>query len=410
MSKLTQLGEILVEMGACERQRVAEALDNQVVFGGRLGTNLLELGAVTEDVLARALARRYSVASLHGDLSPDPQAIALVKPGQADRLEIVPYELAGRRLTVLCCDPSDLGKFDDLAFALDKNVVPVVVPEARLWALLRTHYGAGRPRRGVEVDVARPRAESPNSREVEPREDLMDEAQFASLYQNRRPTPPPVEARDVGSAVRRLPPWPDRNARAPAGVRGSPPEVQLPAASRRPEPSETLAEPSEVEVPEPLSFAEAVRALSGVTDRDAIARIVIRYARSYFRRVVLLTVHARGLDGWEGLGEGLSPGMVARLHVPFGKPGFLQTVVESRSHLLGPLSRTEANVRLLRALGGGVPENAFAMPILARGNVVNVLYADDGRGRPVNLEGLSELLILATRISQTYDVLLDRER
>jgi hypothetical protein len=151
-------------------------------------------------------------------------------------------------------------------------------------------------------------------------------------------------------------------------------------------------------------------ALAGVGDRDAIARIVLRHARSRFRRSVLLTVHGRSADGWEGLGEGLTPRVVAGIHASLEGEGILRTVVESRSHFLGPLARTEANVRLLRALGGGAPRNAFAMPILARGRVVNVLYADEGRGGTVDPAAVGELLILATRISQSYDALLARAR
>jgi hypothetical protein len=108
------------------------------------------------------------------------------------------------------------------------------------------------------------------------------------------------------------------------------------------------------------------------------------------------------------MGEGLTPELVARVHVPFGQPGIVQTVLESRSHVLGPLARTDANIRLLKALAGGAPKTSFAMPILARGKVVNVLYADDGRGRMVNPDGVGELLILAAKISQSYDELLAR--
>ena len=164
-------------------------------------------------------------------------------------------------------------------------------------------------------------------------------------------------------------------------------------------------------VPEPLkplSFQEAVAALAGVGDRSAIARVVLRYARSRFRRTLLLTVRGRGADGWEGIGDGLTPSTVARVHVPLDGPGVVRTVVESQSHFLGPLARTEANVRLLRALAGGAPRNAFAMPIVARGRVVNVLYADGGRGGFVNPDAIGELLILASKIAQGYDALLAR--
>jgi hypothetical protein len=40
--------------------------------------------------------------------------------------------------------------------------------------------------------------------------------------------------------------------------------------------------------------------------------------------------------------------------------------------------------------------------------VVNVLYADNGKGGQVDSGDLGELLILATKIAQSYDVLLAR--
>jgi hypothetical protein len=94
--------------------------------------------------------------------------------------------------------------------------------------------------------------------------------------------------------------------------------------------------------------------------------------------------------------------------LPLASEGVVATVVSTRSHFLGPLARTEANVRLLKELGGGVPKSAFVIPLLALGRVVNVLYADNGRGALVDPTDLGELLILATRISQGYEALARR--
>jgi len=86
----------------------------------------------------------------------------------------------------------------------------------------------------------------------------------------------------------------------------------------------------------------------------------------------------------------------------------VDTVVTTQAHYLGPLLKTDANLRLLKALGGGAPRNALLVPVLGLGRVVNVLYADAGRGRLVDGSDLGELLILATRISQSYDDLARR--
>ena len=172
-----------------------------------------------------------------------------------------------------------------------------------------------------------------------------------------------------------------------------------------------MLEPAEAPPPAPeatpLGFAEALAALAGVAERTAIARVVLRYARTRVRRAVLFTVHRGMAQGWVGLGGGLAAGAAA-IRLRLGTPGVLETVVRTRAHYLGPLPRTEANVRLLKAIGGGVPRNALLVPILALGRVVNVLYADGGRGAMVDADGVGELLILATRIAQSYDALVAR--
>jgi hypothetical protein len=249
-------------------------------------------------------------------------------------------------------------------------------------------------------------------------EDLMDEAAFNALYEPAASELPPA-----ATAISRPEPEPepappsseaaDAFRRALVSTEEVMNALQVDAwrsmgpGSQRVRPE--LAPGAVPEVP-PLSFDEAVRELAGVADRNAIARVVLRCARARLRRAVLLTVRDRFADGWEGLGEGLDWQVVARLRVPLDEPGLFRTVVTSRAHFLGPLQKTAANVRFLRALGGGAPRNAFALPILARGRVVNVLYADEGRGRLVDPDGIADLLILATRIAQSYDVLLSRAR
>lgn len=419
---MARLGEILQSLGAVEEPRLREALEGQVIYGGRLGTNLLELGAVTEEALAQALGAQHGCPALWGELGLDQKALALLAPDRVDRLEAVPLRLEGRRLAVLVRDPRNLTALDELAFATGKEVRPVVVAESRLFELMRRHYGLHRPVRGVEAVASRAvrheAGEAVAAAGGGP--DLMDEADFAALYDHvasgaappgrppaagappaggpPRPGPPPLPAGDAfqGALV--------NDGEVLAAL-----QVDAERSVERTGGGISLSPPTGVEAP-PLSFEEAGKALDGVEDREAIARVVLRCARSHFGRAVLLTVRGRQADGWEGLGAGVTPQTVARIHVHLDQPGLFQTVVASRAHFLGPLQKTEANVRFLRALGGGAPRNSFAMPVLARGQVVNVLYGDNGRGALVDPGGVGELLILATRIAKSYDVLLSRAR
>src|SRR4051794_19210798 len=103
-----RLGEILVKQGACSEAAVRDGLKNQIIFGGRLGTNLLEIEAVTEEALARALGKQHGLACLHGPQQLDPAAVALLTPEIADRYDAVPFLLQDRRLALLVVDPRNL--------------------------------------------------------------------------------------------------------------------------------------------------------------------------------------------------------------------------------------------------------------------------------------------------------------
>ena len=424
-----RLGEILVRENACTEEALRNALKNQIIFGGRLGTNPLELQAVKEDALARALGRQHALPSLYGEMNLDPEATALLKPEIADRYDAIPYVLADRRLALLVVDPKDLAMLDEVAFVTGKLVQPIVVPEARIWALLRRTYGIDRHLRGIDVDFAKltsgARRQEPPAAEVAPGPDLMDEGAFDALYarvgETQAASPPPLPARpaappppeeeviELTDLLEPAPPPPGPSLAPPAivaevlaalsGVRGHAPPARLvrPAAREEPEPS-------------PLDFQEAVRFLEGVDERNAIAKTVLRYARSKFKRAVLLTVQRGIAHGWAGLGEKLGAEVVRHIHLALGSPGIVDTVVRTQAHFLGPIPKTEANIRFLRAIGGGVPGNAFLMPILALGRVVNVFYADNGKGGAVDSSGIGELLILATRIAKSYDTLLGRVR
>jgi hypothetical protein len=451
-----RLGEILVALGATTPAQVRAAIENQLLLGGRLGTNLLELGAVTEEALARALSQRHRLPAVSGDRDVEPAVLALLRPELVNRLEVLPSRLVGRRLEVLVVDPTDLTKLDQVAFAAGKQVHPVVVPEARLWALLQRHYGISRQLRGIvlgEDEIARARASAPvptSAGEDRGASDLMGEEEFTALYASEStsarwiekvapkragPVAPPsrlppnlqvfsLPGVPAGEWTKPLPATSGSPAPtaaplpAPSALDGSMvsndevlAELQTEATARTVVPATPIALGSAVALePPPLAFRDAVAALSGVADRNAIARTVLCFARSRFRRAVLLSIHGDLAEGWDGVGDGVSPQVVARMRLRISQPGILDTVIRSRAHFLGPLARTEQNIQLLRALGRGAPKNAFAVPVLARGRVVNVLYADAGRGALVDVSNVGELLILASRIAQSYETLLAQGR
>lgn len=102
------LGEILVESRLLTREKLDDALLKQRVSGKRLGTLLVELGAVDERDLATALGEHFGVAVI--DLrkqAPDPEAVQRLPENSARSLLALPLRLTEGVLEVAVADPSD---------------------------------------------------------------------------------------------------------------------------------------------------------------------------------------------------------------------------------------------------------------------------------------------------------------
>ena len=187
---MAKIGEILISAGHLTQEGLEEALDWQVLYGGRLGTNLLELQLVTEEQLAHALGKQLGAEVAWGNLEPDPSVVTVIPRHVADRQEIVPWKLDKRRLKVLCCQ-IDVAAFDQLSSKIGRACVPVIAPEYRIFQLLRAHYEAKRQMRaldfGVVPEEGREQRRKKKEKEkgavvVEEAPELIDESAFNDIY------------------------------------------------------------------------------------------------------------------------------------------------------------------------------------------------------------------------------------
>lgn len=136
------LARILKDRGIVTERQLQEAIRHQVLYGGRLGTSLYELGFITEERLQEALARSHGQRGVALDLRElEPQAIALLPRELAARHKVCPLKVKGRTLFLLMVDPDDHGAVARVSYALGYIVKPLVVPEFRMIQLLRDHYG-----------------------------------------------------------------------------------------------------------------------------------------------------------------------------------------------------------------------------------------------------------------------------
>ncbi|MBW1873529.1 MAG: general secretion pathway protein GspE [Deltaproteobacteria bacterium] len=430
---MQSLGSLLIADGVCSVRQIEDAIQNQVILGGRMGTNLVELGVIDEETLARYLSRQHELPAMFGEkIEPDAEALKLLRPDVVDRLDMIPFLEETKKIQVLCVDPRNIKSLDEVAFTTGLIPDPIVIPEIRFWQLLKRYYGIDRQLRYIALDtkdfMAGALDELPAKKPVEPsvKEDLVSEVSFAKLYQRRdgfpvvtaeKLQPLPSEAMPLLTAED-LEIVTDEPAAQPPGdierrvwleettTPGRRKEDQVLAESAAAAPS--MPPPEEDPEDSPLTFEEASHLLTDVTNRSAIARFVLRYACSIFKRAMLFTVHRGVALGWDAIGEGIDRWSFRSVMVPLDSPSVFQLVAGSRAHYLGGLTKTKVNIQFLRAMGKKVPLSAFVLPILVRGRVVNLLYADNGH-KVHSSSNIGELLILAQRISRCYESLFEKK-
>ncbi len=158
-----------------ERQ-LQEAIQHQVLYGGRLGTNLYELGFVTEERLQTALARAHGVPAMSVDLrSIQPDVVGLVPKALAVKHKVFPYRLQGRTLVLLMLDPGDHVAVARIGFSQGYIVKTAVVAEFRMVQLLHDYYGVDEKWRFT--DTHRPVVSGVRPRDPRAAEDLLEDAQ-----------------------------------------------------------------------------------------------------------------------------------------------------------------------------------------------------------------------------------------
>src|SRR4030067_1971388 len=118
-----RLGQLLITSYIITEVQLREALDLQRREGGRIGTNLVKLGYVTEEKLVAFLSRQYNVPAINlSDYKVDPSLLKLIPVDMARKYLIMPVARVGATLTVAMVDPSNVFAIDDVKFRTGYNV------------------------------------------------------------------------------------------------------------------------------------------------------------------------------------------------------------------------------------------------------------------------------------------------
>ncbi len=368
-----KIGEILVQEGLVTQSELEEALKSQVIYGGRLETNLIEMGLISEEDFGRVHGRLLKVPYFDAnELRDIPQEVIASLPAElAEKYKAIPLRLENRRLTLAMADPSDLRIIDEISFRTGMLIRPVISSELGLVHALEKYYNVPREVRYISlsrsVPAVKKRAVHLNS----------------STSEIAKPTPiPPGE------------PTLDRPAPAVSSV----------VAAAEPSPVDIFGSLTSVEETTPINLETVALRLVEANDREDIADAAIGWLGGQFQHSALFLVRGEIATGWHAVSDGKVLQNFGLLRIPLNEPSALKTVAENRSPMLGPLPRTLYNSMLLQELGGAIPKTALLLPLLMLGRITAILYLDG----PDTLlqEKMPELQKLCAKMIMAFEILM----
>jgi hypothetical protein len=361
------LGTLLLRDGVIGLSELESGLRSQILYGGRLGTNLVECGALDLDTLGDYLATVHDtpVAAAARFERVDPAALALVPAELAEALGVFPIGFDDADQTILALamtDPRDLDAVEALVDTTGLAISRYVAPELRIRYHLERHYGLTREARFVRMGTT---ATAPRHR-----------------GERRRMQPP-------------------RGLELPPALRVSPGNTMRGDASAPAEPDgASEGDPQ----PEPVRLDAIASGFDAAESREQVGDAIERFARGRLDVLALFTVRDGNALGWRCSRFSGDKESITRLSIPLGGASSLQAAHDTGQQFRGPppAPGRPAEARLWAAIGiDEPPEEVVVIPVILGERVVNLLYAH-ARSSDTLADAADELAVLAEAMGETY--------
>ncbi len=368
-----KLGELLLKEQMITSDQLDEALKNQMIYGIRLGSSLIEMGYVSEEDLARLLGQKFGYPCVGpDDLKMVPrEVIRLVEREKAAAHRIIPFRITRNRLSLAMTDPTDLKVIDEIAFSTGYVVQPHIALDVHISRALSAYYRISSHETRYEQLAALARKK---------REDASKKPRAATI------TMPTIS--ETGELL---------NVTIPAEFEGfaslQDGEGDLfPAGDG--DGRYTVDRLS-------IDFAAA-------RTRDEVADVFISYLGQEFTVGALFIIRNNAAVGWRAVRSAERVAGFADLSLLLSKPSVLRDVNESRTFAMGPLINTPENRQIHKALGTASDVPLLVLPVIMLNKVVAAVLVSadmDALGKR-----LAELQKLVRKASLAFEMLIIKNK
>jgi type IV pilus assembly protein PilB len=137
-----RLGDLLIEAGLINQEKLEKALDIQKKTGERLGKVLLNLGYISETSMIEVLELQLGVSHVVlAEMTIDQEVAAIIPVAIAERYQVIPIKKEGKKLTLAMADPTNFYAIDDVRMVSGCEIVPVIATEREVMRSISRTYG-----------------------------------------------------------------------------------------------------------------------------------------------------------------------------------------------------------------------------------------------------------------------------
>ncbi len=425
------LGELLLARDLLSQEQLDKALDSQVVLGGRLGTNLVDLEYTSIIDLGQVLSLQHNSPEATPDdfMAADAHLLMKFPRELCAKYKIFPLRVEQEQLLLGMIDPLDQKLIEQLSRSLGMQVQAHVAPELRMLFFLEQTYGIAREKRFLRVPK-RGETEDPRRRYLKATVDVQSpqptglQPTKTHTQPARQPSAPPSQARAQHAAdqadedelelvylddvirptIQPTPaPKPEQEDDDDFEV-----TVEEPAYLLEEPPGDDPEKPPAAEL-ELLGKEAFLQALDEAVDRDTVTKLAVRFSQPALSLKVLFLVRGDMAVALTANPTSLMPQQTGGLVIPLSSPSLLQRAYSKVCLAHGPVADNPLQQVITGYLRADTPKAACVAPIAVGKRVINLLCVQS-LSDAFSEEDQTDLKRLADKISMTYTRLIREKK
>ncbi|MCP4196535.1 MAG: hypothetical protein GY762_05235 [Proteobacteria bacterium] len=426
---MSTLGSLLVQDQIVGVKQIEQALQHQVIYGGYLATNLLELDLLAEDVLVEYAARVFGLPGMSWDrvTNADRAAIKAMPWTMVKKYDVLPIQLEDDKILVAVSEPLSDETLKELSFFVHYEFEQYFLLDFRLAMGLNRYYGISvtprlknlQQRFAPEFEIGKsPSTVPPNTvnseiainqdevlvameSSAEAREDETIQAYNLRSFDPKPKGAGSTKKRDTESTIQF---YTQKQSKRRRSTSVAPPK-KIPVQDNEKHDPFGMVSAGRSKPFIPLDLGAAAKQIQGAKNRDEIIELVAKLASQVFEYTLLLVVHGAFAQGRFAISGTRNEQDAEDISIPLDRGGMFETVFETRSFHLGPLGITEVEEEALQQMGRKWPKNCAILPVTLRNRVILMIYGDSGE-KGVRGGQVSEFVRLTRHISEAFERIL----